>query len=78
MRLADGSSQVILLAGTEGHALAYDPQWAALTVSAAGTLELQDNVPVLRTDKLEVTETTGVSSNPHSNFKYSTTPAQGE
>jgi hypothetical protein len=54
LRLADGSSQVVLLAGQEGEPLQFDPQWAALTVSAEGQFELHDEVPVLRTNALAI------------------------
>lgn len=54
LRLPDGSGQVVLLAGLEGKPLQFDPQWAALTVSAEGPLELHDGVPVLRTAGIEV------------------------
>lgn len=54
LRLPDGSSQVVLLAGLEGKPLQFDPQWAALTVSAEGQLELHDDVPALRTSALAV------------------------
>lgn len=54
LRLADGSSQVVMLAGPEGKALSYDTQWAALTVTAEGPLELHDGVPVIRADALHV------------------------
>lgn len=54
LRLPDGSSQVVLLAGQEGEPFQFDPQWAALTVSAEGQLELHDDLPVLRTDALAV------------------------
>ncbi|MCC6795581.1 MAG: ferric reductase-like transmembrane domain-containing protein [Candidatus Hydrogenedentes bacterium] len=54
LRLPDGSSQVVLLAGQEGEPLQFDPQWAALTVSAEGQLELHDEVPVLRTNALAI------------------------
>lgn len=47
LRLPDGSSQVVLLAGPDGEPLQFDPQWAALTVSAEGQLELHDNLPIL-------------------------------
>ena len=54
LRLPDGSSQVVLLAGQGGEPLPFDPQWAALTVSAEGQLELHDDLPVLRTSTLAV------------------------
>jgi nitrite reductase/ring-hydroxylating ferredoxin subunit len=53
LRLPDGSSQVVMLAGLEGKPLQFDPQWAALTVTAEGPFELHDGIPVLRTAGIE-------------------------
>lgn len=48
LRTGDGADRVVLLAGEEGRAPVFDPQWAALTVVAEGDLEIHDGVPVLR------------------------------
>lgn len=63
LRLEDGSSRVVLLAGLQGQSLDFDSQWAALTVTAEGPLELHDGVPVLRTRALELKKQ-GASSAP--------------
>jgi hypothetical protein len=52
VRDAEGSAFVALLAGSRGRPLEYDVEWAALNVTATGTLELHDGVPVLRADSL--------------------------
>lgn len=56
VRDAHGGAFVALLAGPSGRPLEYDVEWAALNVTATGTLELHDGVPVLRADSLSPTE----------------------
>lgn len=52
VRTAGDDGVVFMLAGRDGSALDYDVQWAALTVTAAGTLELHDATPVIRIDRI--------------------------
>ena len=56
VRTAGDDGVVFMLAGREGAALAYDVQWAALTVRAAGTLELHDATPAIRIDTLDIVD----------------------
>ncbi|MCI0409683.1 MAG: ferric reductase-like transmembrane domain-containing protein [Acidobacteria bacterium] len=54
IRGQEGKERLILLAGTEGRRLEFDPQWAGRTVRARGILENLGSLPVLRTDRLEL------------------------
>lgn len=50
-----GGAAVFLLAGAEGEPLEFDVEWAALTVTATGALELHGDLPVVRVRSLELT-----------------------
>jgi hypothetical protein len=52
----DGTGVVILLAGSAGRPLAFDPAWAAQRLRASGELELYHGTPVLRAKSLELVE----------------------
>lgn len=59
IRQSDGAAVVVLLAGQAGRKLALDHEWAALNVSAEGTLELHDGTPVLRTEQIALADRHG-------------------
>jgi hypothetical protein len=50
----EGNGTVILLAGPPGRPLDYDVQLAARTLKVTGRLELQDTLPILRVDRMEL------------------------
>ncbi|HAB17423.1 MAG TPA: hypothetical protein PLX89_07395 [Verrucomicrobiota bacterium] len=56
VRDAEGNATVVLLAGADGTPLRYDVEWAARIVTASGKLELQEQTPVLRVQKLVLGE----------------------
>jgi hypothetical protein len=58
-RQPDGSAVVVLLAGQTGKKLTLDCEWAALNVTAEGTLEFHDGTPVLRTDRVALADRGG-------------------
>jgi hypothetical protein len=49
-----GGSVVFLLAGRDGEPLDYNIQWAARPVQAQGVLELNNGVPVLKVQNMEM------------------------
>lgn len=49
-----GNAAVFLLAGADGEPLEYDVEWAALAVTARGSLERHGELPVLRVRTLEL------------------------
>jgi nitrite reductase/ring-hydroxylating ferredoxin subunit/DMSO/TMAO reductase YedYZ heme-binding membrane subunit len=56
VRDRDGKERLVLLAGVEGRRLEFDPRWAGLRVRATGLLEERGALPILRTDRLELSE----------------------
>ncbi|MFN0060342.1 MAG: Rieske 2Fe-2S domain-containing protein [Planctomycetota bacterium] len=51
-----GDAVVVLLAGNDASPLDYDPEWAALPVTARGLLEIHDDMPVLRVAHLKLAD----------------------
>lgn len=54
VRDGTGGATVFLLAGGEGEPLQFDLEWAALEVTATGSLELHGELPVVRVQRLEL------------------------
>ena len=53
IRQAGKEERLVLLAGTEGKAIQFDPQWAGRTVRATGTLESCSGLLILRSARVE-------------------------
>jgi hypothetical protein len=54
LRLTDGRATVVMLAGAEGTPLVINPEWAALEITARGTLEAHGDLPILRASEVWV------------------------
>ncbi|MBX3734568.1 MAG: hypothetical protein KF791_18480 [Verrucomicrobiae bacterium] len=52
VRDGGGNGTVVLLTSDTGAPLKFDPQWAARIVTADGTLEYRDEIPILRVRRL--------------------------
>lgn len=55
VRDEEGNGVVFMLAAPEGGTFDFDPQWAAIEVRVKGLLELENNVPILRVERMEMT-----------------------
>ncbi|NUN96398.1 MAG: hypothetical protein HUU16_09510 [Candidatus Omnitrophica bacterium] len=56
IRDSNGDGVVVMLAGPDGTKLEFDIQLAARVVKASGILEMQEDIPVLRTREVKLTE----------------------
>ena len=56
VRDTEGNAAVFMLAGADGEPLEYDLEWAALAVTARGSLERFGELPVIRVRSLELAE----------------------
>jgi hypothetical protein len=52
----EDETTLVVLAGTGDDPLDFDPQWAGLRVRARGVLELHEDHPVLRTERLHLAD----------------------